>query len=59
MDFLKNNKKLVVLGVAAALALAGAALKVDVPALLKSVTEINKQVDTLVNEPAAPAAPAE
>ena len=61
MDFLKNNKKLVALGIAILLAIAGAYFKVDVPALLKSVTDISKQVETL-DAPApapAPTAPAQ
>lgn len=52
MEFLKNNKKLVALGLAVLLAGAGAVFKVDVPALLNSVGAINKEVGALVDEPA-------
>lgn len=54
MDFLKNNKTLVGLGVAVALAVAGLVFKVDVPALLNSVASINKQISAL-DAPPAPA----
>ncbi len=50
MDFLKNNKALITLGLAVVLAALAAFSKVDVPALLGSVTTINKQVGGLVDE---------
>ena len=58
MDFIKNNKTLVALGVAVLLAILGMAFKVDVPALLNSVGAIDKQITTL-EAPAPVAAPAQ
>ena len=54
MEFLKNNKKLVALGVAVLLAIGGAVFKVDIPALLTSVGEISKSITKLADEPAPP-----
>ncbi len=57
MDFLKNNKTLVGLGVAVALAVLSLVFKVDVPSLLNNVGAIDKQITTLTADP-APAATA-
>ena len=56
MEFFKTYPKLVALGLAVLLAVAGYLLKIDVPALLSSVGAIDKQIEGLA--PAAPAAPA-
>ena len=55
MEFLKNNKKLVVLGLALLLAIGGTLFKVDVAALLKDVGKISTGVTNLVDDPEAPA----
>lgn len=56
MDFLKNNKTLLALGLTLLLVLAGAVFKVDVGALLKDAGAINKEVTTLLAEPTPPPA---
>ncbi len=58
MEFLKQNKTLVALALAIVLVVLGAVLKVDVGGLLTNVVTIDKQVTTLVADPAPVVAPA-
>lgn len=54
MDFLKNNKGLVALVLAVVLTALAAFTKVDVSALLGSVTTLDKQVSSLADEVVPP-----